>query len=101
MGVRTRIRHLMGCSLQHLYGFLVNRRTLPVASFLQISKSQGTLFPWLWPLPHKLVDRDTPLVQDHLPPFIRRALLEIQLSAMTGKWATPQECLVLKEAENQ
>ena len=91
----------MGCYLQHLHGFLVNRRSLPIISFLQISEISGnTMFPWLWSLPHKLIDRDTPLVQDHFPPFIRRASLEVQNFTVTGKWVMPQECLVLRKAEN-
>ena len=91
----------MGCYLQHLHGFLVNRRSLPIVSFLQISEISGnTVFPWLWSLPHKLIDRDTLLVQDHFPPFIRRASLEVQNSTVTGKRVMPQECLVLRKAEN-
>ena len=43
VGVRTCIRHLMGCCLQHLHGFLVNRRILPIVSFLQISETSGNI----------------------------------------------------------
>ena len=43
MGVCTRIRHLMGGCLQHLHGFLVNRRILPIVSFPQISEISGNI----------------------------------------------------------